>query len=119
MSNVYDSIAQTAFGVVADTMGHDATWQPSSGGEVQSARVLFREPSRKEMLGDVHFLPNQYMMEYYDSDFSDLKTFADNGYSEVVTIDGKDYTVLSVRKKYDGHTLIAHLEKNRDIIDRS
>lgn len=113
MSNVFDTYKRISSEVVARTMGYDAVWTPTGLSTQQTARVLFREPTQKEILAGIDYMPFHYIMEYSAPDFADLKSLADSGQAitELITVNGIDYHVLSVKAKFDGATFVAKLEK--------
>lgn len=106
MSNLFDSLQNKAFSIVSDTMGYDAVW-----GELV-ARVLFNDPSKKYELAGIDFEPTGYSMEYKEGDFTGLLELVNSGDIAAVTINGASYSVLSVRKEFDGKTYVAQLSKN-------
>lgn len=110
MSNIFDRMAQHAFEATGRVFGYDAQWVPANGSEIQAARVLFREPTNKEVMGEVAYSPLNYMMEYHSSVFPGLFESVETRNEEHVIVNGKSYIVRDVRKKHDGHTLIAVLE---------
>ena len=108
--NLFDGMQQAAFAVVARTMGYDATWLPSAGGEQQQARVLYKQPTRAEELGDWEYNPRLYLMEYWIEDFPGLKEAADDKETEVVVINGQSHYVRAVYADWDGKNMRAILE---------
>jgi hypothetical protein len=109
--NVFDRYSKTMHSTVASLMGYTAVWTPydnSVGAE--TATVLFRAPTRKEELDGVAYAPTNFMMEYHEGIFQNLKALADKASNERVTVDGTEYLVVSVRKIADGRTYIAKLE---------
>ena len=112
MANLFDHLQDTVFDTTTRTMGYDATWTPSAGGAIHSARVLLNEPTESEKLGFVNkgYEPPESMMEYRDGVFDGLEASVRNGGAESVTIDGRTFTVQHVIRRYDGKTLVAYLE---------
>lgn len=109
MSNLFDDIQGSAFKVVTNTMGYDATWTPTAGGPEQTARVLFKDPTERAEMLNVDYDPGISMMEYYVGSFENLKPAVDAKNDEIVTINGDQYGVQTARKKYDGKTFYAEL----------
>jgi hypothetical protein len=113
--NLFDGLAKNAFGTVAEVMGYTAIWQPDDGSDIQTARVLFRDPSTAQKVGSVEYMPNQYVMEYRLGDFQGMKELADNNDRPRVTIEGRDYFAVYVEAIADGRTFRATLEPCYDI----
>lgn len=113
MSNVFDTYKRISSQLVARTMGYDAAWTPTGSNTAQTARVLFREPTDKEVLAGVDYMPYHFIMEYSHPDFANLKNTTEQGHAitETVTVNGETYRVLSVKAKFDGATFVAKLEK--------
>lgn len=115
MANLFDSLQDTAFNVVTNNMGYSATWRPSIGGDLQVAKVLYNGPTEKEKLLSADYDPDKLTMEYKSIDFIGLKDAADDNQNEIVTIeDVEDFAVKSVRKKFDGKTFEAKLQRIND-----
>lgn len=110
--NLFDSLQNSAFHTVTNTMGYDANWTPSTApGTTLLARVLFKGPTEKEKLLQADFDPDKLEMEYQAGDFINLKSYADDNVFETVIINGiGTFKVKSVAKKYDGKTFIARLQ---------
>jgi hypothetical protein len=110
MANLFDRLQQNAFGVVARSMGYTAFWTPSSGGELQTATVLFNDASQMAKLLEVQYDPQRAMIEYYIGSFDGLKISVDAKNDETVIVNGIPYGVNEVRAKYDGKTYSAYLQ---------
>lgn len=108
--NLFDGLQATTFDVVTATMGYTATWQPSDGGPLQTARVLYRNPTENQKLADQLYDPYRYTMEYKQGHFAGLKERADGQYTEQVAIGSINYYVRKVEGKFDGKTMVATLE---------
>ncbi|KQC02093.1 hypothetical protein [Pedobacter sp. Hv1] len=106
--NLFDTLQDTAFSIVSNTMGYTATWQPSVG-EIHTAEILFNDATKTAKLLDQEYSPKNCMIEYKSDDFTGLKESADAGNEEIVTINGIQYGVLDVNSKFDGKTMLAHL----------
>ena len=111
MSNLFDNIQKAAFGTVADTFGYDAVWVPSDLSGSQTARVLLKEPTKQEELGDVDYSPYTYIAEYHSPNFEGLKELVDNNETEKLTINNIEYYVRKVDALWDGKTFRAILQK--------
>jgi hypothetical protein len=108
----FDSMQKSAFDRVTSLYAYNATWEPSAGGDIQTGMVLWADPTDIMELSDIPFTPELIFAEFFDTYFVGLKTAVDNSTNdETLTVDGVDYYVRYVRKKYDGHTHIAVLEK--------
>jgi len=104
--NVFDGLRETAFKVVATTMGFNATWDGNT------YRVLFREPSEEEQLGQVKYNPSVVHIEYQEGDFPGLSELVSDGdYTQEVTIKAVTYYVRDVNQKVDGRNYEARLER--------
>lgn len=109
--SAFDQIQETAYGVIADQFGDDASWTPSEGNqEEMTAKCLFRDPTTEAELGQVTYSPDIAILEYYATGFPGLKESVDAGNTETVTRKGIDYLVRAVTKKYDGKTMLAVLQ---------
>lgn len=111
MANLFDSIQKAAFGIVSDSFGYDASWQPSDGSDYQTARVLFKEPTKQYELGDVEYTPYTYIAEYHKPAFDGLFDAVASGRSETVVINQIEYYVRKVDAIWDGNTFRAILAK--------
>lgn len=106
----FEALQRSAFGVIQNQMGFVASWVPASGGDEQTARVLFQNPTEDMKLAGVDYDPSHWRAEYQIEDFVGLFEAANARQSaEVVTIEGVDYYVRKVSKKFDGKTYIAEL----------
>lgn len=114
--NLFDSLQDNMFDTVTNTMGYDATWQPSGGGTAKSAKVLYKGPTQKEELLSVRYDPDALQMEYKAGVFDGLKEAVDsNSMSETVTISGiGTFWVRKVQKLFDGKNYKANLETKLD-----
>lgn len=108
----FDNLQKSAFDRVNNLYAHNATWEPSTGGALQTGMVLFADPTELMEVSDITFTPELIFAEFFDTNFIGLKSSVDNSANdETLTIEGTDYHVRYVRKKYDGRTHIAVLEK--------
>lgn len=108
--NIFDDLQDGAFDVVTNTMGYDATWEPSEGGATRTVRVLFNNPTETRKLSGVEYDPYRWEMEYKEGDFDGLKASVDANNVEVVTVKGHECYVRRIVAKLDGRTFIAEME---------
>ena len=108
--NLFDGLQRTAFAIVENTMGYPASWQPSSGGAVQTATVLFKDASETAKLLQVEYDPRRAMIEYFIDYFPGLKVSVNNKNDEIVFVNGLEYGVDEVTADADGKTLFAKLK---------
>lgn len=110
--NAFDSLQGAMMDTVTNVMGYEATWLPSTGGEMQSAKVLYNGPTEKEKLFDANFSPDKRMLEYFPGDFAELFELwrKNNSVEEITIVDIGTFYVKSVKKKWDGKTYEAQLE---------
>ena len=102
---------QAAFGVVTGAMGFAASWTPAGGGDEQTARVLFQNPTEEMKIAEVDYDPGAWRMEYKIDDLPGLEDAANARASkEVVIIEETEYYVRKVHRKFDGKTFIAELQ---------
>lgn len=110
--NPFDGFMKKAFDVTLSVMGYDASWTPLNGGEIQTARVHFREPNGEDMISGASYAPLTFVMEYRIDTFTGLIDSVRSGIrGEQVTISGTTYYVRSVAKIQDGQTFQAVLEQ--------
>ena len=108
LSNQFDSLSSKVFDVCSKVMGYDASWTPSAGGSVQTAKVLFGEPTKEDRLGEYgdNYNLRTFFMEYYAGSFTGLFDSVQDANEEVVTISIDDidrtFVVLHDEAKYDG-----------------
>lgn len=115
MPNIFDDMQEKAFGVVTKTMGYDAAWKTFSG------RVLFNEPTDYKSLGGkgtgdsdiAKYINKTFDMEYFEGVFPGLfeASRVAKAIPEQVTVNGVDYYVRSIERKFDGKNYIAKLER--------
>ena len=115
--NPFDGMSDRVFNACERTMGYDASWTPSLGGSTQTARVLFREPTMSQEIGEFadSYSQRTFFMEFWTDDFTGLDDAVRDDELETVTIrfnDGdRNFYVRSVDKKYDGRNFKARLEE--------
>jgi hypothetical protein len=114
MANLFDTVQKIAFGIVSNTFGYTAKWTPSTGGNENTAIVLYKDATEAHGLSDVDYNIERFLMEYQYGDFKGLKQAVANGETERVSIelsDGllKPFIVRRIETKYDGKTIVAFL----------
>ena len=109
--NLFDGLQAAAHSVVNNTMGYPAIWMPSTSGVLQTATVLFKDPSETAKILDTPYSPNNYLMEYKQGDFETLKILVDSNSEEKVSINGNEYGVMAVKSMSDGKTYYAELQR--------
>jgi hypothetical protein len=95
---------------VETVMGDVATWQPSAGGALQTATILFNEPSETQERQSFDYEPARPKMEWRVGQFQGLAEATRAGAVEVVTIRGRRFAVAPAKLRYDGATYEAELE---------
>lgn len=115
MSNLFDSLQGNLVNVVNNNMGYPATWQPSVGGPLQNAIVLYKDNTEEYKLSNMDYEPAKWRMEYFYPAFADLKSLVDINEDEtvIITLPGglTEFYVRKVERMFDGKTSIAYLEK--------
>lgn len=110
MSNLFDDLQEGAFDVVTDTMGYDAAWGLFTG------RVLFNEPTMPEGLSQpvvARYSNKTYNLEYREGLFPGLfeAVRKAKAKTEKITVNGMEYHIRTIEKKFDGKNYIATLER--------
>jgi len=110
MDNLFDGPRSSAHDIVTYTMGFTATWTPLAGGPMQTARVLLNKPTQKSEISDMEYDAVLPKLEYLAGYFPGLADSVESNKSEVVIISGVSYYCYKVERKYDGDTIIIHLQ---------
>lgn len=118
MGNLFDKLQKGAAKVVHSTFGYMVSWQPLAGGDPFTAKILFKEPTKKDETGGMEFSPFSYSMEYDRDELPGLLEYVRAGNDEVVNIyqigettaEGKEYDVRTVDAIFDGKNYMALLE---------
>jgi hypothetical protein len=110
MPTPFDDVRELMFESVLERMGKHMSWTSSMDGQIRKGKVLYREPSDEERLLDKEYYPDVFYIEFKDSEFRGLDDAVDEGHSEVVTIEGKEYWVRWCIKLWDGFNHKARLE---------
>lgn len=104
-SNPFTKLQRHTFDVVTSVMGYVCTW----GAETR--RVGFKNPTEEMRLAGVDYDPSAWVMEYRDDHFTGLEAaVAVRGAAEVVEIEGREYYVRKISRKFDGRTFVAELQ---------
>lgn len=107
----FDLLSKSVFAATVETMGYVATWEPAGGGDTQTAKVHFNNPTEAVQRVGIEYNAESWNMEYYEGDFVGLKTAVDaRGSAESIQAAGKEWFVKSVIQKHDGKTYIAELK---------
>lgn len=107
---VFDTFQDNLLGVVFNTMGYAATWQPLDGSPQQSATVLLKEPTTQVKLEDQQDIETP-RIEYKPENFTGLFESVQKNNTETIVINGISYLTMRAEKKYDGKTIIIYLDK--------
>lgn len=110
MDNLFDGLQVAAHTVVGNTMGNIATWTPSTGGAMQTARVLFNTPTHKGDITDDEFDAISPKIEFLQGDFTGLVEAVQSNRTEAIVISGVSYLAYKVDQKFDGKTVIIHIQ---------
>ena len=113
MANLFDGIRATAYQAVTNTMGYSATWVPSDASGPQTGQVLLNRPTQKEDISDEEYAAITTKCEYLDGLFPGLFDSVQSGHNELINIGGTGYYAFKADKKYDGNTIILHVEAKR------
>ena len=108
----FDELKQTAFHHILDVGGERAVWIKSDG-EKEDGRVLFRDPTKDESIGqsDTYtFKSDTPIAEWYKDTFIGLKELADRQEPEHLVIRGRRYFITTVETLSDGDTYVANLQ---------
>jgi hypothetical protein len=112
--NIFDHLQDNAFDLVASTMGYPATWTPKAGGALQTAQVLYNDPSEKKDQANVDYEMEAPFVEWKKGDFAGLAEATQNNNMEVlhVTVKGVvvQMIVKSLKKLFDGSNYKAYVE---------
>lgn len=107
----FDSLSKVVFDTTTSAMGYEATWSPVGGGDTQTAKVHFNNPTEVVQRVGIEYNAEAWQLEYYEGDFEGLKEAVDaRGPAETIEAAGKEWVVKTVIKKHDGKTYIAELK---------
>jgi hypothetical protein len=113
MDNLFDGIEVASYNIVLHTMGYVATWMPSDGSGLQTGLVLFNKPTQREDISDEEYAALSTKLEYLDGAFPGLYEAISGGSSERIDVAGLKFYGYKVDRKFDGKTIIVHLEPKR------
>ncbi len=108
--NLFDTLQQNTFNVVKNTMGYDASWTPTAGGDSITAKVLLNQPTKDETVSDIDYDALHPSVEYFEADLPGLYESVSDNINEVITINGNNFNCYHAIKKYDGKTIIIDLK---------
>lgn len=108
--NLFDGLQAAAQGIVSNTFGYDATWAPSAGGPIYSARVLLIDPTDVEQVAEQEYVSNGPRMDYFQGQFPGLLDLVLDRQPELVTINEIQYHCIHGKADYDGKTIKIYLE---------
>lgn len=104
MPNIFDGLKQSAFDIVARSMGYDCFW-----GQL-SEKVLLNRPTEQEQLaGNISYDPRMSVMEYRAGQFPGLFESVREHNTEYVTVNGISYVVRDIQAAFDGDTYRAQI----------
>lgn len=106
---LFDGLQRVAQKVVTTVFGDVATWAPLAGGSYIAA-VLLNQPTDEEQVGDQNYIANRPRIEYLVGELPGLLESVLEKNSEIITVNGQQYVGMWGEKKYDGTTVIIHLE---------
>ena len=107
----FDLLESNVMDVVETIFGETCTWQPSTGGPLQTETVLFKDKTKPQGVGGNDFPELYPTIEFKRSQFPTLKALVDDTKKrERVTIRGVVYGVRTVTTKYDGDTVVAQID---------
>lgn len=92
--NVFENLKATTFAAVSNIMGTVARWYKD--GDLNSqpveAKVLFNNPTDKEIQGGVDYHPEDTRIEYFKTDWIGLKSDVKDGKPALIEVDGVIYS---------------------------
>lgn len=108
---LFDNLRRLATNTINTVMGDNASWTPSAGGSAITAKVLTMAPDALHEVGDANYMPGDTVIDYKLEDLTGLYEAVRSGATEVITVDGVNYNVRSVKADVDGKCYLAYLEK--------
>lgn len=110
MGNLFDGLQKNLFKTTTKFFGYDAEWQPTGGGALQTAKVLYKKPNEIRVLDTAfEYNPEHHVMEYQEGDFVGLYESVRDNVAEYVEIEGTRFVVEQIKAYWDGKTLRADL----------
>jgi hypothetical protein len=114
MGNLFDGLQAGAYDIILTNMGYVATWTPLAGGPAQTGSVLLNKPTQKDDISDDEYAALSTKCEYLDDGpFPGLFDSVQDANAEPITINGVDYYAFKAERKYDGNSVILHLQQKR------
>jgi len=110
MSNLFDTLQNTALNIVNNTMGYDASWIPLAGGGPYTARVLLNRPTKKDTINQDDYDAISIYIECKECDLPGLFESVRANNTEQITVNGILYNCFRAEKKYDGVTVVIDIE---------
>lgn len=111
MTSPFDGLQKAVFDATSNLFGYSASWTPANGGDLLTAKVHFKNPTEEVRLAGVQWSADEWTMEYFEEDFTGLKSAVDKRNSkEKVTIGDSDFWVRKIEKNFDGKTYVASLQ---------
>ncbi|MDL2289954.1 hypothetical protein LJB95_00935 [Paludibacteraceae bacterium OttesenSCG-928-F17] len=112
----FDRLAKQVFNRINRTFGESAVWLSGKRKRVNGT-ILFKDPTEPVQIGDTQtyeYRPNTVTVEFYAGTFDGLKTAVDRGTPQYMIVREQKYLIQEVTTKFDGKTLVAHLEPHED-----
>lgn len=91
--NVFENLKATTFATVSNIMGTAAKWYKN--GDLSSipieAKILFNNPTDKEIQGSTDYHPEDTKIEYFKTDWIGLKSDVKDGKRALIEVDSIIY----------------------------
>lgn len=111
MSNIFDDLRDNCHDVTAVTMGKQASWAPSGGGDTKTCDVLFNDPDMIRQLGEIEYNPKNTVISWRKPFFDGLKDSVDAGTTEHIVVETVSYYVHTAKNIFDGNTTVAVVQQ--------
>jgi hypothetical protein len=112
MPSPFDSIRDAVFNLTQRTFGYELSWMSQDGEASWNGMVHFRHPASEYNIGGIEYNPMMFYIEYVDGQLPGLVervNSRDQREFEVVTVDGRQFNVVSIDEVRDGDTIRATL----------
>lgn len=113
MGSPFDELAKQTFTTVTNLHGVDAVWH-SSKRRRDTGTVLYKCPTEALKVGDTEgyeYKPDFHTAEFFYDVFPGLKDAVKKGDTpQYLTLKGQKFLIIDVETRYDGNTIVAHLE---------
>lgn len=107
----FDFLESNIMKVVTSTFGYEASWTPSAGGDAITGKVLLKTPSREQNIQGADYMAPFGIVEYEKGVLPGLEEAAKHTTNqEKITVNGRQFFVRLPFEKYDGDTIILHLD---------